>query len=121
MLSAPNTHNGERRCVKLRGSVVLLLALVVLGFGLVKLSGPVNMLRGQGERLAQLRSKRNSFVAERGQLRGLKRRQATEAGREATARRRGYLRRGERRLVFVHPEEPGESSDEPAETAAPQP
>jgi hypothetical protein len=94
---------------------------VVLGVGAAKLYGPLTALRAQSERLGQLRSKRDSFVTERGQLRGFKRWLATEAGREATARQRGYVRGGEHRLVFVRPEEPDDRGDEQAESADPQP
>jgi len=108
---------GQRRrsSVRLRGTVFLAFVLLVLAIGLVKLSRPLDTLRSQEERLTSLRLKKSALLDERRRLEDYKRYLATETGQEAAARRQGYLRRGERRVVFVRAESPdcAAPSDEP--------
>lgn len=98
MLFRGRSRRGSRR-VKTRafwGAVGIVLAI-----GLLKLYGPFSVIRGQSVRTAQLRATRASLLTEGSSLEGERIFLATEAGREAAARRMGYLRRGERRVVFV--------------------
>lgn len=74
---------------------------LVLAIGLVKLCRPFSVIREQSVRTAQLRATRASLLAEGASLEGERVFLATESGREAAARRIGYLRPGERRVVFV--------------------
>jgi len=74
---------------------------IVLTIGLVKLYGPFSAIREQSIRMAQLRATSGSFLSEEAALEGERTFLATEPGREAAARRMGYVRRGERRVVFV--------------------
>ena len=78
--------------------------------GFVKLWCPVGKLRDQSDRLAQLRLHRAALVRERDDLRLYKQFLATEPGQEATARRLGFVRPGERRIVFFH-DTKGEAAD----------
>jgi cell division protein FtsB len=110
-MARPQGGGSRTRRIKLRVPVFLVLVALVLGLGLIRLSPPLAALRTQRERLAQLRSERAALIADRTQLRREKERLATEAGREAAARRRGYLRPGERRLMFV----PEGTSERPAQ------
>jgi len=75
----------------------------VLAVGLIKLYGPLRVIREQALRTAQLAATKASLASEGTSLEGERIFLATEPGREAAARRMGYLRRGERRVVFVAP------------------
>ncbi len=103
----------RNRRSRLRGSVFLAVAGTLVVLGLAKLSGPLATLREQDERLSQLRSERDALTAERDRLQRRTRLLATEAGQEGAARRRGYLRPGERRLMFVRGDSLDSSSVEP--------
>jgi hypothetical protein len=92
---------GRRR---LNGRFVLLLAVLVLALGLVKLAEPLATVRHQSGHLAQLKTQKAALLAHRARLQERKAELATQPGQEAAVRRRGYVRPGERRLVFV-PEE----------------
>ncbi len=74
---------------------------IVVAIGLVKLYGPLLTIKGQSVRTAQLRATKAEMVIKMGDLEGQRRFLATAAGQEAAVRRAGYLRPGERRLVFV--------------------
>jgi len=91
---------GRRR--RVRTSIFLgLLGLAVM-LGLAKLWGPIGQLRVQSDQLTELRFQRAALVGERDDLREYKQFLATEPGQEATARRLGFVRPGERRIVFFH-------------------
>lgn len=77
----------------------------VLLIGLVKLYGPLKEMRAQSVRMAQLRATKAELLTQQTDLEDYKRFLATKAGKEAAARQMGYLRPGERRLVFVPPKE----------------
>jgi hypothetical protein len=74
---------------------------IVLAIGLVRLYGPFGVIREQSLRTAQLRATRVLLLGEGSSLEGERIFLASEAGREAAARQMGYLRPGERRVVFV--------------------
>ena len=102
-----------RRALRLNRAVFLALAAAVLTIGLASLSGPLSTLRSQEQDLAGLRQRRQALLEQRDLLEAERRRLATESGQEWAARRRGYVRQGERRLLFS-PE--GESrSDQPSQ------
>lgn len=108
--------------LRLRPGVVAALVLLVLTWGAAKLSDPLRELRRQGQELAALRAQRDVLAAEKARLEARKRELASPAGQERAARRLGYLRPGERRLVFVPDEaapEAGEETAEPDEQADP--
>ena len=86
--------------------------LAVLLVGLVKLYGPLATSRAQQNELARLRLQKASLLAEQQRLQAYKRHLASDAGLERAARREGYVRDGERRLVFVR-----EKSKEPEPAA----
>ncbi len=89
-----------RRGVRLNRGVFLALVLAVLGVGVAKLSGPLGTIREQQEQMARLGQMKQALLVQRGALMEEKRRLATDEGQEWAARRRGYIRQGERRLVF---------------------
>ncbi len=89
-----------RRKLRLNRNAFLALLAAILAVGLAKLSGPLAALDRQQEELARLQQRKQTLLAERRSLETEKRRLATEEGQEWAARRRGYLRSGERRLVF---------------------
>ncbi len=109
---------GRRR---LKGRFVLLLAALILSLGLVKLAQPLATIRDQSGRLAQLETQKATLLAHRALLEERKTELATQPGQEAALRRRGYVRPGERRLVFVREERaqtevPAEGMDLPPDS-----
>jgi len=91
----------------------LALAGTVLAFGVTRLAHPVATLRQQRADLAQLRQEKADLAREIDRLAEHKSYLATEAGQEAAARRHGYLRPGERRLMFVPRETPSTDDSGP--------
>jgi len=91
----------RRRALRLNRSVFFSLLGVVLLLGLLKLSTPFATLRRQQRQLACLRLERAALLQEQNRLQQHQRHLATEAGQEQAARQKGYLRAGERRIVFV--------------------
>jgi len=91
--------------------------LVALGvvalFGVFKLYGPVATSRRQQDELTRLHIEQAALVTEQGRLKAYKQKLASDAGFEAAARRLGYVREGERRLVFVPQREKKASSPAP--------
>jgi cell division protein FtsB len=77
------------------------LAAVVLAIGLVRLYRPFGAIGEQSLRIAQLRAAKANLLAQQAGLESERGFLATDAGQEAAARRTGYVRPGERRLVFV--------------------
>lgn len=103
--------NGRQR-VRLNRTVFLLLVGTAAALGVAKLSGPLKTVWGQQQDLARLREERTTLAAERTRLQTLKRHLASDEGQEQAARRAGYLRPGERRLVFVRdPKEAAETHE----------
>lgn len=98
---------GKRRRVK--RNVFLGLAGLVLVLGLAHLARPLVQIRANGDRLAQLQLTKAALEADRAALAEQKAFLATGTGQEIAARRQGYLRPGERRLVFCE-EKPPEST-----------
>ncbi len=109
-----------RRTLRLNRAVFLALAAAILTVGLVNLSGPLSARRSQERDLAELRQRRQALLEQRDLLGAEKRRGATESGQEWAARRRGYVRQGERRLVFS-PEGETPSDDRSQELDAQEP
>ncbi len=116
MRSGAPRRRGGRRFLKWR--VFLALAGLVIIVGFLKLAGPLATIRTQADRLAQLDMQKASLFAERAELEEQKRHLATEDGQEAAARRQGYLRPGERRLIFVR-EEPEQADSQTDHSPAP--
>lgn|GEM_PF-3588812 len=94
----------SRRALRLNVAAFILLLGGLLAVGLAELSGPLMTTRGQGRELERLCRTKQALQVERGHLQGEKRYLASEAGQEWAARRRGYVRAGERLLVVVPPE-----------------
>ena len=101
----------RRRRPRMSVPAFLLLLALVLVVGMVKLAGPFSAVRREEQNLAGLRLGQRELTAEQGRLLEQKNHLATDEGMEAAARREGYVRPGERRIVFV----PAEAE----ETAAP--
>lgn len=115
----PGDGRDGRRRRRRRLSVpgfLLLLALVLVA-GMVKLAGPFSAVRREERNLAGLRLEQREQAAEHGRLLEHKNHLATDAGMEAAARREGYVRPGERRIVFVPAE--SEEAEGTEETAVP--
>ena len=103
--------NGRQR-VRLNRTVFLLLVGTAAAVGVAKLSAPLKTAWNQQQDLARLREERAALATERTRLQALKRHLASDEGQEQAARRAGYLRPGERRLVFVRdPEEAAETAE----------
>ncbi len=94
------SSKGKRGRRRLKGSVFFCLVLLVLALGLAKLFGPLGTIREQSDRMAQLEMKKAALVFEEATLEDYKQYAATDDGREAAARRLGYVRPGERRILF---------------------
>jgi cell division protein FtsB len=92
---------------KLRIHLPVFLALIGAAFllAIIKLWGPMAVARHQQEGLARLRAEKASLKDENKQLEEYKRKLASDEGKEAAARRDGYVREGDRRLVFVKEKE----------------
>jgi cell division protein FtsB len=113
----PRRRPGARRR-RLKIRAVLALAGLILTVGLWKLAAPLATIHDQSGRLAQLETQKANLLAQRGALEADRAELATQSGQEAAARRQGYVRPGERRLVFVRDEraqtEPAVSRADPA-------
>jgi len=98
----PKTRSRGLRLNRLRLNRGVFVCLIgaMLALGIVKLYPPLATVRDQQERLARLRQRRQVLLAELRVLEAEQRHLATEQGQEWAARRRGYVRPGERRLVF---------------------
>ncbi|MFB3881125.1 MAG: septum formation initiator family protein [Armatimonadota bacterium] len=94
-------RRGRRGRWVMKKRTVWALAGAICGIGIVWLSGPLGTIREQSARMAQLQAVKASLLSQQQVLEKERRFLATEAGREAVARRVGYVRPGERRLVFV--------------------
>jgi hypothetical protein len=119
---ASQREGRSRRALRLNLAAFILLLGGLLAVGLAELSGPLMTTREQGRELERLRRTKQALLVGRGRLQGEKRYLASEAGQEWAARRRGYVRPGERLLVVVPPEgrsDPaGSGTREAAEAAA---
>jgi len=91
----------RRRGVRVSSRVFWIAVAVVVLAGMVKLYGPIATARRQEEELSRLRLEKAALLEDQQRLDAHKRQLACDAGLEATARREGYVRNGERRLVFV--------------------
>jgi len=92
---------GRRGRRRMKRRAFWMLAGAVCAIGMLRLWGPLGAIREQSGRMAQLRGMKASLLSQQASLEEEGRFLATEAGREAAARRIGYVRPGERRLVFV--------------------
>jgi len=101
-----------RKRRRIKRSMFLGLAGFVLVFGLVHLARPLLQIRANGDRLAQVRLTKATLEADRDALAEQKAFLATGTGREIAARRQGYVRPGERRLVFCEKEPQEQTSGE---------
>jgi len=102
----------QRRTVNRR--LFLLLVGLTLVIGAVKVARPVGAICRQGEELGQLRSEKAELEAQQASLVREQRWIASDAGQEMIARRSGYLRAGERRIVFVPAPGQATSSEAPS-------
>ena len=96
------THRSQqRRAVSHR--LFLLLVGLTLAVGAIKMAAPLAATRRQGEELGRLRREKAEVQARHESLLREQRWIASDPGLEMMARRSGYLRAGERRIVFVSP------------------
>ncbi len=110
-------------------SVFLALLGLVLIVGAAKFCVPWSNARRQQEELNQLRREKAQLETEQKQLTRYKRLLASDQGLESAARREGYVRQGDRRIIFVPEKEKpksgvgngrsGQTTDEPASAEAP--
>jgi cell division protein FtsB len=91
----------RKRGRRIHGRVVVIAAALIVGAGALRISGPIGALRAQRAELARLHLEKSALALEKARLEEYKRRLASEAGREEAAREQGYVRDGERRLIFV--------------------
>ena len=98
---------GRRRKLRIHLPVFVALVAVALLLAAINLWHPMAVARRQQENLARLRAERASLNDEHKQLENYKRKLASDEGQEAAARRDGYVREGDRRLVFVKEKEKG--------------
>ena len=108
------THRSHQR-KGLSHRLFLLLVVLTLAIGAVKVAGPLAAIRRQGEELSQLSSEKAEAQARHESLLQEQRWIASDAGLEMIARRSGYLRAGERRIVFVPPSSQTPASEAPTE------
>ncbi len=111
MRRPPTGQQKSRRSRRLNWSLFYLLLAAVLAVTLVKISRPLRVIAGQHRELARLQAEKARLTAEMARLEEYQRSLATDRGLERAARREGYVRPGERRLVFV-PERPDAKKDE---------
>jgi len=102
---------------RIRGRAFLGLVGVLLLVGLIRLWSPLATIRAQGDRIAQLNLKKAALLSEQADLERGKQRLATEEGRKAAARRQGYVKKGERRIVFFREKKPATGSGAEASEA----
>jgi len=91
----------SKRKLRVHLPVFLALVAVALLLAAINLWGPMATARRQQEELVRLRAEKVGQQEEGRQLRGYKRKLASDEGQESAARRSGYVREGDRRLVFV--------------------
>ncbi len=90
-------------------SVFLALLGLVLIMGAAKFCVPWSNARQQREELNQLQREKAQLEAEQKQLTRYKRLLASDQGLESAARREGYVRQGDRRIIFVPEKEKAKS------------
>jgi len=113
---------GRRRGLRVDRQVFMILVGLAVALGLAKLYGPLATSRQQQTELARLRLERAGLVAQQERLEGEKRVLATDAGMEAAARARGYVRDGDRLLVFMPRSKPASrAGSQPALPKSPKP
>jgi cell division protein FtsB len=89
------------RKLRMHRSVFLALLGLVLIAGAVKFCVPWAAARRQQEELNELRREKAQLETEAKQLTRYKRQLASDQGLESAARREGYVRQGDRRIIFV--------------------
>jgi cell division protein FtsB len=89
------------RKLRMHRSVFLALLGLVLIIGAAKLCVPWAEGRRQQEELRELRRQKAELKTEQKQLTHYKRLLASDQGLESAARREGYVRQGDRRIIFV--------------------
>jgi len=112
--------NRRGRGLRLDRRAFWLAVAVLVAVGLVKLYGPLATARRQQDDLAALHLRKAGLAAEQKRLEEYKRQLASDAGLENAARREGYVRDGERRLVFIRPDgKPAPSRSQAGRTRKP--
>ncbi len=104
-------RRAQRRGRRLRVHlpVFLLLLGVILLVAAIRLWHPFSTARHRQEELARLRAQKAELEARRRELTEYQNNLASDRGQEAVARQEGYVKPGERRLVFVR-EKPKDKS-----------
>jgi cell division protein FtsB len=100
------------RKLRMHRSVFLALLGLVLIMGAVKFCVPWAEARRQQEELKELRREKADLVAEQKQLTRYKRQLASDQGLESAARREGYVRPGDRRIIFVPKKKRGSGTED---------
>ena len=110
----------RRRPLRLSLPLFISLLASVLLIGSLKLSRPLAAIRRQQRQLASLQLKKSALDREHQRLKREQRFLATEAGQEQLIRQKGYLRPGERRIIFLQAPTP-KLSPQPQANEAPSP
>jgi len=109
-LSARERPSGRK--LRIHAPVFLGILGLVLLVAAVRLWGPFSVARRQRAELARLHAQAVALQAEHAQLEQYKRRLASDQGAEAVARQGGYLKPGDRRLLFVREKQEGAKAEE---------
>lgn len=115
------TVEGKRRGrLRVHRPVVYAVVGLVLLLAAAKFWGPLGTARRQADELARLRREKTALEQDRAQLQHLKDQLASDDGVETAARREGYLKSGDRRIVFVKQKEKGRPKQAPPGAAQPK-
>ncbi len=113
-MGVPVRERRARRRLRVHTRVVVLLLGAIVLVGVIRLCHPYALARRQEEEIARLRAQKSALQAEHDQLQAYKHDLASDRGQESTLRRQGYIRPGERPLVFVK-QKPPEAKQKPPE------
>ncbi len=91
----------QKQKLRVHRPVFYLILGAALLIGAVKLWGPLRTARHQEAELTRLHRERDALQREHAQLQDYKNRLASDEGLETAARQQGYVKPGDRKLVFV--------------------
>jgi hypothetical protein len=101
------SHRGRK--LRIHRHIVLAVVGVAFVVCLAKLWQPMRVARQQSQVLVHLRREKAALAEDHAQLQEYKDKLASDEGVEAAARRNGYLKAGDRRIVFVEGKDKGKA------------